>query len=95
MATYAPTADSTGETVDGYQGMLGLVRAVAGLTGTPTPASITAAIKAAKNVPLPAGGGINFTCNGKALARLPSVCSMGEVMVTVQNGIGTNTQIFA
>ena len=94
MAKYAPTVSASGYTVVGYQSMLGLVRAVAGLRGTPTPASITAAIKAAKNVPLPAGGGISFTCNGKALPSLPSVCSLGEVMVTVQDGIGVNPQIF-
>jgi branched-chain amino acid transport system substrate-binding protein len=94
MARYAPSVSIAGYTVVGYQSMLGLVRAVAGLKGTPTPASITAAIKAAKNVPLPAGGGLSFTCNGKALPTLPSVCSLGEVMVTVQNGVGVNPQIF-
>jgi branched-chain amino acid transport system substrate-binding protein len=94
MAKYAPSVSVAGYTVVGYQSMLGLVRAVAGLKGTPTPASITAAIKAARNVPLPAGGGLAFTCNGKALASLPSVCSLGEVMVTVQNGVGVSPQIF-
>jgi branched-chain amino acid transport system substrate-binding protein len=94
MAKYAPSVSPSGYTVVGYQSMLGLVRAVAGLKGTPTPASITAAIKAAKDVPLPAGGGLTFTCNGKALPSLPSVCSTGEVMVTVQNGIGVTPKIF-
>ncbi|HEX3515063.1 MAG TPA: ABC transporter substrate-binding protein, partial [Trebonia sp.] len=96
MATYAPKTSPSGYAVVGYQGMLGLVRATAagGLKGTPTPASIAAAIKAAKNVPLPAGGGLSFTCNGKALPTLPSVCSLGEVMVTVQNGVGLNPQVF-
>ena len=96
MATYAPSTSPSGDAVVGYQGMLGLVRAteVAGLKGTPTPASITAAIKAAENVPLPAAAGLRFTCNGKALPTLPSVCSLGEVMVTVQNGVGINPQVF-
>jgi branched-chain amino acid transport system substrate-binding protein len=94
MARYAPKVSTAGITVVGFQSMLGLVRAAAGLKGSPTPASITAAVKAARNVPLPAGGGISFTCNGKALPSLPSICSMGEVMVTVQNGIGVNPQIF-
>jgi branched-chain amino acid transport system substrate-binding protein len=93
MATYAPKTNPTGYTVVGYQGMLGLVRATAGLTGTPTPATITAAIKAAKNVPLPAAAGLQFTCNGKALPALPSICSLGEVVVTVQNGVGTDAQV--
>jgi branched-chain amino acid transport system substrate-binding protein len=93
MAKYAPSANATGYTVTGYQSMLGLIRATAGLTGTATPASITAAVKAAKNVPLPAGAGLTFTCDGKALPSLPSVCSLSEVVVTVQNGVGTDAQV--
>jgi branched-chain amino acid transport system substrate-binding protein len=93
MAKYEPSANVTGYTVTGYQSMLGLVRAAAGLTGSATPASITAAIKAAKNVPLPAGAGLTFSCDGKALPSLPSVCSLSEVVVTVQNGVGTDAQV--
>jgi len=93
MAKYAPKANPTGYTVTGYQSMLGLVRATAGLTGTPSPATITAAIKAAKNVPLPAAAGLAFSCDGKALPSLPSVCSLGEVVVTVQKGVGTDPQV--
>ena len=93
MAKYAPDANATGYTVTGYQSMLGLVRATAGLKGTPTPQSITAAIKAAKNVALPAGGGLTFTCNGTAVTGQPSDCSAGEVMVTVQNGVGVDPQV--
>ena len=93
MAKWAPKANSTGYTVTGYQSMLGLIRATAGLKGTATPASITAAIKATENVPLPAAAGLTFSCNGKALPSLPSVCSLGEVVVTVQKGIGTDPQV--
>jgi branched-chain amino acid transport system substrate-binding protein len=93
MAKYAPKANATGYTVTGYQSMLGLVRATAGLTGTPTPASIAAAIKAAKNVPLPDGAGLTFTCNGKAIPSLPAVCSASEVVVTVKNGAGIDPQV--
>jgi branched-chain amino acid transport system substrate-binding protein len=75
MAKYAPSANATGYTVTGYQSMLGLVRATEDLKGAPTPASITAAIKAAKNVPLPDGAGLTFSCDGKAMPSLPSVCS--------------------
>jgi branched-chain amino acid transport system substrate-binding protein len=93
MAKWAPKANPTGYTVTGYQSMLGLVRATAGLSGAATPASITAAVKAAKDVPLPAAAGLSFSCNGKALPALPSVCSLGEVVVTVRNGVGTDPQV--
>jgi branched-chain amino acid transport system substrate-binding protein len=93
MAKYAPTANATGYTVTGYQSMLGLVRATEGLKGTPTPTSIAAAIKAAKNVPLPDGAGLTFTCDGKAIPSLPSICSSSEVVVTVTNGEGLDPQV--
>ncbi|MGH3248751.1 MAG: ABC transporter substrate-binding protein [Trebonia sp.] len=93
MAKYAPTANATGYTVTGYQSMLGLVRATEGLKGIPAPASITAAIKSAKNVPLPDGAGLTFTCDGKAIANLPAVCSSSEVVVTVTNGQGLDPQV--
>ena len=94
MAKYYPTATPTGDTVTGYQGMLGLVRALSTLTGDPTPATIITAIKAAANVPVPAGAGLTFTCDGKAMAGLTSNCSAGDVVLTVQNGMATDPQVF-
>lgn len=93
MAKYYPADTASGDTVTGYQGMLGLVRALSTLTGDPTPATITAAIKAAKNVPVPAGAGLTFTCDGKAMAGLTSNCSAGDVVLTVQNGKATDPQV--
>jgi branched-chain amino acid transport system substrate-binding protein len=93
MAKYYPSANPSGDSVTGYQGMLGLVRATASLTGDPTPASITAAIKAAKDIPLPAGAGLAFTCNGKMFPGLPSNCSSGDVVLTIGNGKATDPQV--
>ena len=93
MAKYYPNDSPSGDAVTGYQGMLGLVRALSTLTGDPTPATITTAIKAAVNVPLPAGAGLTFTCNGKAMAGLTSNCSGGDVVLTVQNGMATDPQV--
>lgn len=93
MAKYYPSDSPSGDTVTGYQGMLGLVRALSTLTGDPTAATITTAIKAAANVPLPAGAGLAFTCDGKAMAGLSSNCSAGDVVLTVQNGMATDPQV--
>jgi branched-chain amino acid transport system substrate-binding protein len=93
MAKYYPADSPSGDTVTGYQGMLGLIRALSGLTGDPTPATITAAIKAATNVPLPAGAGLAFTCDGKQMAGLPSNCSSADVALTVQSGKATDPQV--
>jgi len=95
MAKYYPSANPTGDSVTGYQGMLGLVRATASVTGDPTPAAISAAIKASKAVVLPAGAGLTFTCNGKAMAGLSSNCSGGDVVLTMQNGKLVNPQVLS
>jgi branched-chain amino acid transport system substrate-binding protein len=94
MAKYYPNDSPSGDAVTGYQGMLGLVRALSTLTGDPTPATITTSIKAATNVPVPAGAGLTFTCNGKAMAGLTSNCSAGDVVLTVQGGKATDPQVF-
>lgn len=94
MAKYAPGVPTQGYAVVGYQGMLGLVYAATALTGTVTPASVNAAIESAANVALPAGDGITFTCNGKALPPLTALCSTGGIVETVQNGAGTDPQVF-
>lgn len=93
MAKYAPGTSTAGYAVVGYQGVLGLVRATTGLTGDPTPAAVSAAIAASKDAVLPAGHGITYTCNGKAFPGLTAVCSTGEVVLTVKNGVGTDPQL--
>lgn len=93
MAKYAPKTSLSGDVVTGYQGMLGLVRAVAGLTGDVSPASMMAAIKAAKKVPLPAGAGLTFTCDGNQMPGLRSNCNGGDIILTVHNGKGVNPQV--
>jgi branched-chain amino acid transport system substrate-binding protein len=90
MKKYAPDAQPAGYSVTGYQGMLGLIRATAGLTGAVTSASILATLKAAKNIPLPAGNGLSFTCDGKQMPGLPNACSAGVIVQTVKSGKGTN-----
>jgi branched-chain amino acid transport system substrate-binding protein len=92
MKKYAPDASPEGYSAVGYQGMLGLIRATQSITGDVTSASIIAAIKAAKNIPLPAGNGLTFTCDGKQLPGLTSVCASANIVLTVKGGKGTDPQ---
>lgn len=85
MQEYSPDTPTEGFAVIGYQGMLSLVRATEGLEGEVTSESITEAITSAQDVPLPAGAGITFTCNGEAISILASVCS-GQSLVTTLEG---------
>ncbi|MGC5255636.1 ABC transporter substrate-binding protein [Gordonia sp. DT218] len=90
---YAPGTDISGYAYVGYQGVLGLVRAAAGINPADTsPQAFAAAIRGAKDVTLPAGGGLTFTCDGTANPTLPSVCGKGSVVATVEQGKLTNPQ---
>jgi branched-chain amino acid transport system substrate-binding protein len=93
MAKYAPGAETVGAAVTGYQSMLGLVRAAQGLTGDPTPANVNTALKAAKDVPLPVGAGITFTCDGTALHGLTAACSSAVLASKVENAKPTTYEI--
>ncbi|WP_068272207.1 ABC transporter substrate-binding protein [Aldersonia kunmingensis] len=83
LAKYAPSLSPAGYGSSGYQSVLGLVRAANGIQGDVTPAAITEALRSTKDVALPAGGGITFTCDGTSFPQLKSICSrtllVGEV----------------
>jgi branched-chain amino acid transport system substrate-binding protein len=70
MRQYAPESDAGGNASTGYVAMLGLIRAIdaAGDRIDPTPANLDAALRAAERVPLPAGNGKTFSCDGNAMA---------------------------
>jgi branched-chain amino acid transport system substrate-binding protein len=83
LDTFAKDADDGGVAPDGYQAVLGLVRAVSGLTGDVTPATIEAAILASKAVPVPLADGLTFTCDRKQVAIAPAVCSTDALQATL------------
>ncbi|GAC70330.1 hypothetical protein GS4_34_00160 [Gordonia soli NBRC 108243] len=86
MNKYAADTPTSGFAVVGYQGVLGLVRATAGLTGEVTPQTVGNAIRSAKDVVLPAGDGITFTCNGQAVPGLKSLCGNQMIVLTMKDG---------
>jgi branched-chain amino acid transport system substrate-binding protein len=75
LTEYAPGTEPGGTAYVGYTTALGLVRAVAGMSGPVTTETITAALRASKNVPLPASSGTTFTCNGEQVPPFPAPCS--------------------
>ncbi|MBD0861767.1 ABC transporter substrate-binding protein [Gordonia sp. zg691] len=75
MGQYAPDLSITGAGSSGYQVVLGLVRASKDVQGEVNAASIAQALKSAKDVEMPAGGGITFTCDGTAFPQMPTLCS--------------------
>ena len=93
LAKYAPGAQTTGSAVPGYQSMMGLIRAAAAVTGDITPASVDTAIRAAKDVPIPAGHGGTMTCDGTALPGFPAVCSGSSVVATIKGTKVVDSQL--
>ena len=85
LGQYAPDLSITGAGASGYQVLLGFVRTAGGVQGDVTPASLGAAIKSAKDVEMPAGGGITVTCNGKAFPQMPALCSSQMLYGTVND----------
>jgi branched-chain amino acid transport system substrate-binding protein len=82
MTQYAKDVALGGSALRGYVGMLGLVRAAnANKVTEPTAANLLAAMKTAKAVPLPLGGGNTFTCDGSAVPSLPAICSAQELLL--------------
>jgi branched-chain amino acid transport system substrate-binding protein len=86
MKQYSPDTPIEGYGAVGYQGALGLVRALKGLTGEVTPATVAAALSSAKNVVLPAGHGNTFTCDSTAIPGLAAVCSAKGITGTLTGG---------
>jgi branched-chain amino acid transport system substrate-binding protein len=86
MKQYSPDTAVEGYGAVGYQGALGLVRALKNLTGEVTPATVAAALGSAKDVVLPAGHGNTFTCDSAAIPGLKAVCSAKGITGTMSGG---------
>ncbi|MCU1343798.1 MAG: putative branched-chain amino acid transport system, partial [Acidimicrobiia bacterium] len=70
MTKYSSGTDpyANGVTSGGWAVVLGAVRALTGLTGDITPASVKAALAAMPPTPVPLAPGLTFQCNGKQIA---------------------------
>ena len=90
LAAYAPGTDPGGTAYVGYTMALGLIRAMHGLTGVVTTKTVTAQLRAARNVPLPAAPDVTFACNGKQVPPFPAPCS-DTVLMTQLDAQGNAT----
>jgi branched-chain amino acid transport system substrate-binding protein len=87
-----------GVTAGGWATVVGFARAMSGLSGDVTPASVEAAISSMSPEPLPFGAGITFQCNGDQVSILPAMCSTGALEATLDqagNAVGAFTPLDA
>jgi branched-chain amino acid transport system substrate-binding protein len=90
MKTYSSGTTISGVTPGAFSTVLAFARAMSGLTGDVTPASVQTAFGSMSPQPLPLGGGATFQCDGKQISITPAICSTG-VLVTTLNSAGTTT----
>jgi branched-chain amino acid transport system substrate-binding protein len=83
LAEYAPDTEPTSNYALGYTTVLGFFGAIGELSGEVTAAAVDEAMRASAGVPLPMSGGSTYTCDGKAIPLLPSVCSANVQVATV------------
>jgi branched-chain amino acid transport system substrate-binding protein len=98
VAKYAPGAptDETGQAVLGYVTTLGFARAMSKLSADAfTPAGVSAALLNMDPEPVPLLPGQTFQCNRKQSAIIPSACSNGAALITIDSsGKATKSEIF-
>ncbi|MCW3013484.1 MAG: putative lipoprotein [Solirubrobacterales bacterium] len=94
MAKYGATAE--GFPMFGYEAMLALITGAnaGGIGADVTPATVEKAISSAKDVPFPSIKGATFTCDGKQMAGMPSVCGDTMMIADIENGKPTNFRVF-
>jgi branched-chain amino acid transport system substrate-binding protein len=92
LAKYAPNIEPSGAGTEGYVQMMGLLRAMKGLTGDVTKDTVLAQIRATKAVPLPLADGITFTCDATAAPPFHAQCSAKDI-VTKLDKAGNQTVI--
>ncbi|MEU0538983.1 ABC transporter substrate-binding protein [Nocardia sp. NPDC005978] len=94
LQQYAPDTHVTGMAASGYQVVMAVVKAGAGIQGEITPAAIKDALKAAKGIEMPAGGGITFTCDGTAAPMMASICSRQMMYGEINDkGVAVNLKL--
>jgi branched-chain amino acid transport system substrate-binding protein len=70
-----PNPNTSANQAFGATPVLALLSIMHGYSGPVTAAAVQKQVRTVQNVPVPLSGGITFTCNGKAIPLLPSVCS--------------------
>ena len=87
---YAPQVDpnpsASANEAAGMAAILTLSALMKGYTGPVTAATVRHQAQTAQKVPIPFSGGQTFTCDGKAIPRLTSVCSSSAALGVVGSG---------
>lgn len=84
MKKYQPSATLSAYSQNGFQSVMNLWESMKKISGTPTPATIIANLRASVNVP--SFMGHPYTCNGKVIPSQPAICSAGQRIIQYKGG---------
>jgi len=82
---YAPDFDDPSQGLTTFVTTYSAWQALDGLSGEINPEAVRTTIKAAPEMPLVTGAGLNFRCNGKAAPATPAVCTAGALRATLDD----------
>jgi branched-chain amino acid transport system substrate-binding protein len=85
MATYAPGTASNPNTQGGFAVLLSFARAMAGMSGAITPATVMSTAVAMQPAPIPLTKGLSFQCNQMQVSFAPAICSTGYLQTTLDS----------
>jgi branched-chain amino acid transport system substrate-binding protein len=71
----SPNPNVSANQLSGTESVWALVSLMTGYTADVSASTVLSQLQSRTNVPLPLSGGLTFTCNGKAIPLLKSVCS--------------------
>jgi branched-chain amino acid transport system substrate-binding protein len=81
-----PNPSASANEAAGLVALLTLSSLMKGYTGAVTASTVLHQAQTAQAVPIPFSGGLTFTCDGKAIPRLTSVCSSRAAVGVVGSG---------
>ena len=81
-----PNPNISSNQADGVTPVLALAAIMKGSTDPATAAGVKKQTETATNVVIPLSGGLKFTCNGKAIPLLKSVCSSSAAIGIIEAG---------
>lgn len=84
MTTYGGDDIDLGATApQAYQAVVGFARAMEGLDGDVTPASVEKALLEMPPTPMPLADGLTFQCDRKQVSIAPNICSLDVLQTTL------------
>jgi branched-chain amino acid transport system substrate-binding protein len=85
MAAYSHSTSLNSNTQGGYAVVMSFARAMTGISGVISPATVMSTAVAMQSKPIPLAVGLTFQCNQKQVSFAPAICSTGFLSTTLNS----------